>query len=139
MFPPGIKPGTICVLGRCDNHYTTETSWIHLRIKCLVVQKIISLKEYCWPVVCRTFQIFLNGLCSKPWTFSCANFYLCDTSIKCPPPPSRFPNFLDFFFVPKMPLDEIAVVIKLSSCEHLLLPENNISFHEKMFCAETWN
>ena len=26
MFPPGIEPGTICVLGRCDNHYTTETS-----------------------------------------------------------------------------------------------------------------
>ena len=25
MFPPGIEPGTICVLGRCDNHYTTET------------------------------------------------------------------------------------------------------------------
>ena len=25
MFSPGIEPGTICVLGRCDNHYTTET------------------------------------------------------------------------------------------------------------------
>ncbi len=25
MFPPGIEPGTICVLGRCDNHYTTKT------------------------------------------------------------------------------------------------------------------
>ncbi len=25
LFPPGIEPGTICVLGRCDNHYTTET------------------------------------------------------------------------------------------------------------------
>ena len=25
MFPPGIEPGTFCVLGRCDNHYTTET------------------------------------------------------------------------------------------------------------------
>ena len=25
MFPPGIEPGTFCVLDRCDNHYTTET------------------------------------------------------------------------------------------------------------------
>ena len=22
---PGIEPGTFCVLGRCDNHYTTLT------------------------------------------------------------------------------------------------------------------
>ena len=27
MFPPGIEPGTICVLGRCDNPYTTETRY----------------------------------------------------------------------------------------------------------------
>ena len=27
MFPPGIEPGTFCVLGRCDNHYTTENRW----------------------------------------------------------------------------------------------------------------
>ncbi len=27
MFSPGIEPGTICVLGRCDNHYTTETNY----------------------------------------------------------------------------------------------------------------
>ena len=106
-----------------------------LKIKSMNSLKIISLKEYCWPDVCRTFQIFLNGLCSKPWTFSCANFYLCDASIKCPLLP--VPEFPRIFFVPKMPLDEIAVVIKPSSCEHLLLPENNISFHEKMFCAET--
>ena len=26
MFPPGIEPGTFCVLGRRDNRYTTETS-----------------------------------------------------------------------------------------------------------------
>ena len=25
MFPPGIEPGTFCVLGRRDNRYTTET------------------------------------------------------------------------------------------------------------------
>ena len=25
MFPSGIEPETFCVLGRCDNHYTTET------------------------------------------------------------------------------------------------------------------
>ncbi len=30
LFPPGIEPGTICVLGRCDNHYTTVTWMIHL-------------------------------------------------------------------------------------------------------------
>ena len=29
MFPPGIEPGTFRVLGGCDNHYTTETSWEH--------------------------------------------------------------------------------------------------------------
>jgi hypothetical protein len=23
----GIEPATICVLGRCDNHYTTLASW----------------------------------------------------------------------------------------------------------------
>ena len=28
MFPSGIEPETFCVLGRCDNRYTTETcSW----------------------------------------------------------------------------------------------------------------
>ena len=32
LFPPGIEPGTICVLGRCDNHYTTETKvWGRLK------------------------------------------------------------------------------------------------------------
>ena len=25
LFPPGIEPGTFCVLGRRDNRYTTET------------------------------------------------------------------------------------------------------------------
>ena len=25
MFPPGLEPGTLCVLGTRDNHYTTET------------------------------------------------------------------------------------------------------------------
>ena len=33
MFPPGIEPGTICVLGRCDNHYTTETPLISCLLK----------------------------------------------------------------------------------------------------------
>ena len=27
MFSPGIEPGTFRVLGGCDNHYTTKTSW----------------------------------------------------------------------------------------------------------------
>ena len=27
MFSPGIEPGTFCVLDRCDNHYTTKTSY----------------------------------------------------------------------------------------------------------------
>ena len=26
---PGIEPGTFCVLGRCDNHYTTSTYHIN--------------------------------------------------------------------------------------------------------------
>ena len=26
-FPPGIEPGSFCVLDRCDNHYTTKTSY----------------------------------------------------------------------------------------------------------------
>ena len=25
LFPSGIEPETFCVLGRCDNRYTTET------------------------------------------------------------------------------------------------------------------
>ena len=28
MFNPGIEPGTVCVLGRRDNHYTNWTSEI---------------------------------------------------------------------------------------------------------------
>ena len=28
LFPPGIEPGTISVLGRCDNHYTAETRYM---------------------------------------------------------------------------------------------------------------
>ena len=24
---PGFEPGTFCVLGRCDNHYTTAPTW----------------------------------------------------------------------------------------------------------------
>ena len=27
MFPSGIEPETFCVLGRCDNRYTTETCY----------------------------------------------------------------------------------------------------------------
>ena len=26
MFSPGIEPGTFCMIDRCDNHYTTNTS-----------------------------------------------------------------------------------------------------------------
>ena len=25
MIPPGLEPGTLCVLGTRDNHYTTES------------------------------------------------------------------------------------------------------------------
>ena len=35
MFPPGIEPGTFCVLDRCDNHYTTET-WVSPTSKIIV-------------------------------------------------------------------------------------------------------
>ncbi len=28
MFPSGIEPETFCVLGRCDNRYTTETFYV---------------------------------------------------------------------------------------------------------------
>lgn len=28
MFPSGIEPETFCVLGRCDNRYTTETCYM---------------------------------------------------------------------------------------------------------------
>ena len=28
LFPSGIEPETFCVLGRCDNRYTTETRWV---------------------------------------------------------------------------------------------------------------
>ena len=28
MFPSGIEPETFCVLGRCDNRYTTETCYV---------------------------------------------------------------------------------------------------------------
>ena len=28
LFSPGIEPGTFRVLGGCDNHYTTKTSYI---------------------------------------------------------------------------------------------------------------
>ena len=27
LFSPGFEPGTFCVLDRCDNHYTTKTSY----------------------------------------------------------------------------------------------------------------
>lgn len=30
MFPSGIEPETFCVLGRCDNRYTTETCSLHV-------------------------------------------------------------------------------------------------------------
>ena len=28
MIPPGLEPGTLCVLGTFDNHYTTESKRI---------------------------------------------------------------------------------------------------------------
>lgn len=31
MFMAGFKPGTFCISGKCDNHYTTE-SHIHLSL-----------------------------------------------------------------------------------------------------------
>ena len=37
MFPSGIEPETFSVLGRCDNHYTTETS-TSMQIKFLLEQ-----------------------------------------------------------------------------------------------------
>ena len=27
LFPPGFEPGAFRVLGKRDNHYTTETTW----------------------------------------------------------------------------------------------------------------
>ena len=35
LFPPGFEPGTFRVLDGCDNHYTTETSFVGLE-NCLV-------------------------------------------------------------------------------------------------------
>ena len=42
MFPPGIEPGTFCVLDRCDNHYTTETAF-KLRTISFYLSKIKNL------------------------------------------------------------------------------------------------
>ena len=40
MFPPGFEPGTFCVLDRCDNHYTTKTTYLCLNF---------NLVHYTWP------------------------------------------------------------------------------------------
>ncbi len=49
MFPPGIEPRTICVLGRCDNHYTTETQIHNVLIFFIKIQwpffKMLSLQH----------------------------------------------------------------------------------------------
>ena len=42
LFPPGIEPGTFCVLDRCDNHYTTETAF-KLRTISFYLSKIKNL------------------------------------------------------------------------------------------------
>ena len=31
MIPPRIELGTFCVLGRCDNRYTTESHGLHFQ------------------------------------------------------------------------------------------------------------
>jgi hypothetical protein len=33
LFPSGIEPETFCVLGRCDNRYTTETYFTQIQTK----------------------------------------------------------------------------------------------------------
>ena len=37
MIPPGLEPGTLCVLGTRDNHYTTESKY---------VPKYFSIEKY---------------------------------------------------------------------------------------------
>ena len=85
MFPPGLEPGTLCVLGTRDNHYTTETYYIrnmqfsltHLSPNIRTVKKryirlmmrvIMFSKQSEIPlnfhqnatVICVSFLIFLN-------------------------------------------------------------------------------
>jgi hypothetical protein len=47
MFPSGIEPETFCVLGRCDNRYTTETviCSISLQILATVENELAQHRE----------------------------------------------------------------------------------------------
>ena len=47
LFSPGFEPGTFCVLDRCDNHYTTKTSYSTYSLtSCLCNPKTPKNKRY---------------------------------------------------------------------------------------------
>ena len=46
MFLAGLEPATFHVLGRCDNHYTTETTLICIDLisTCLMLKQQLASK-----------------------------------------------------------------------------------------------
>lgn len=51
LFPSGIEPETFCVLGRCDNRYTTETvgsDWTKLNMYHLVPWHLVNQLLVIW-------------------------------------------------------------------------------------------
>ena len=84
MFPPGIEPGTFCVLDRCDNHYTTETwvmggvfswrslgyyiipfcSWIYFKFKKLLKFFHCWIFHLSWKQMIQTKLFSVSIICS---------------------------------------------------------------------------
>ena len=58
MFPSGIEPETFCVLGRCDNRYTTETCCLTL-VGDGSSSSAVDLQSWC------KYYFFLSALVSS--------------------------------------------------------------------------
>ena len=69
--PPGIEPGTFCVLGRRDNHYTTETEiWSAHKNEIVITVNIMHFLSYKF-ILRRTIHPMLpTTVAEATWTMN---------------------------------------------------------------------
>ncbi|GFU89109.1 hypothetical protein TNCV_2895571 [Trichonephila clavipes] len=63
LYPPGFEPGTFCVLGRCDNHYTMVA---------LVSRETCGQRHcHCAPISFAALLENFYSNCSKMFAIDC--------------------------------------------------------------------
>ena len=69
MFSPGIEPGTFRVLGGCDNHYTTETTYLRKLIFEISI-KVMLLRQLNQGNIGDDYLLFMGATIFQLYLFS---------------------------------------------------------------------